>query len=295
MMEILFFLLLLIVLILGLFLIYYKLRGLILTQLNDPLISLKERLHDLREMRADLQRLYLAENLLKDLREELLKLSQIFISRASGKAAERALEDILSIFPSHLLKRDLKLSTGEVEFALVLPGEKYLPIDSKFVAPEILKKGEISTEDEKELLKRIRARAKEIKPYLQDEKSPGFAIMTCPDGLFPYLQRRVYEELEREKIILLPYSLLPSVLLFLHFLWVRFGKFFEENKIAEALSNFEKWILELERDLEKLSKELKSAENLLNKLKETQGLLKRDFLKLLEHSQSSSKSIEISE
>ncbi|MEZ0343208.1 MAG: DNA recombination protein RmuC [Caldimicrobium sp.] len=293
--EILFFLLLLVILVLGLFLIYYKLRSLLQTQLNDPFISLKERLYDLREIRNELQRLYLAENLLKDLREELFKLSQIFISRASGKAAERALEDILSIFPSHLLKRDLKLSTGEVEFALVLPGEKYLPIDSKFVAPEILKKGELSPEDERELLKRVKARAKELKPYLKDEKSPGFAIMACPDGIFPYLQRRIYEELEKEKIILLPYSLLPSVLLFIHFLWERFGRVFEEDKISEGIANFEKWILELERDLEKLSRELRSAENLLNKLKETHHLLKRDFLKLLNHSQSSSNSRGISE
>lgn len=293
--ELIYFLLLFFLLFFGLFLVYYKLKNLLKAQLNEPFISLKERLHDLNEIRRELQRLYLAESLLKDLREELFKLSQIFISRASGKAGERALEDLLSAFPSHILKRDLRLSSGEVEFALVLPGEKYLPIDSKFVAPEILKKEALSPEDERELLKRVRARAKELKPYLKDEKSPGFAIMTCPDGIFPYLQRRLYEELEREKIILLPYSLLPSVLLFIHFLWERFGKVLEENKISEGLSNFEKWILELERDLEKLSRELKSAENLLNKLKETHHLLKRDFLKLLDHSQSSSNSREISE
>lgn len=295
MMEILLFFLLLVIFFFGLFFIYYKLRSLLQRQLNDPFISLKERLQDLREIRNELQRLYLAESLLKDLREELFKLSQIFISRASGKAAERALEEILSIFPSHLLKRDLKFSTGEVEFALVLPGEKYLLIDSKFVAPEILRKSEVTPEDEKELLKRIRARAKEIKPYLIDEKSSGFAVMTCPDGIFPYLQRRIYEELEKEKIILLPYSLLPSVLLFIHFLWERFGKVFDRDKISETLANFEKGIFELEKDLEKLSRELKSAENLLNKLKETQSLLKRDFFKLLDHSQSSSNSREISE
>ena len=283
-------LLLLGVLIFSLFIIYFKLKNFLKAQLNEPFITLKERLLDLNEIKRDLQKLYLTENLLRDLREEIFKLSQIFISRSSGKAGERALEDILSIFPSHLLKRDLKLSSGEVEFALVLSGEKYLPIDSKFIAPEILKKSEISVEDEKELLKRIKARAKEIKPYLKDEKSPGFAIMTCPDGIFPYLQRRVYEELEKEKIILLPYSLLPQVLLFIHFLWDRFGKVFDEDKISEGLSNFEKWVFELERDLEKLSRELKSAENLLHKLKETQALLKKEFLKLLNYSQSSSKS-----
>jgi len=293
--EFLYFLFILLVILTGLLLIYFKLKSHLEKGLQEPFISLKERLQDLGEIRRDLQRLYLAENLLKDLREEVFGLSQIFLKRTSGKAGERGLEELLSLFPPHLLKRDLNLGAGQVEFALVLSRDRFLPIDSKFVAPDLLKKGEISPEEERELLKRLKNRAREITPYLKDERTCGFAIMACPDGVFPYLQRRTFEDLERERILLLPYSMLPSVLLFIHFLFERFGRVLNLDALTESLSNLEKWILEFERDLERLVRTLKSAENVLQKLKETQGLLKRDFLKILASSQSSTSSRETSE
>jgi len=293
--EFLIFLGLLILLVLGLAVIYFRLKAYVEKALGEPFYSVKERLQDLSEIRRELQRLYLAEELLKSLKEEVLRLSQIFISRGSGKAGERALEELLSIFPSHLLKRDLPLFGGVVEFALKLPEEKYLPIDSKFIAPELLKKESLTSFEERELLRRIRERAKEIAPYLRDERCCGLAIMTCPDGLFPYLQRRVFEDLEKERILLVPYSLLPSLLLFLHFFWERFGKEINQEALSESLSNLEKWTAELEKELEKLEKNLKTLNNLLFRLAELKDLVKRELTRIREPSHHSRSSKPISE
>jgi DNA recombination protein RmuC len=280
---------------LALIFIYFKLKDYLDKRLSDPLFTLRERLQDLTEIRRDLQRLYLAEDLLRTLRDEVLRLSNIFTSRKSGKAAERALEELLSQVPSHLLKREVKIGGGEVEFALLLSDGRLLPVDSKFIAPEFLSKEALSSEEERELFKRIRARAREILPYLRDDKTAGLAVMTCPDGLFPLLQKRVFEDLEKERILLVPYSLLLPVLFFIHFFWDRFGKTYDESLLNEGLSGIEKFTLELERDLEKLSRELKSAENLLGRLKETQLLLKREILKIQKIPQSSINSKEASE
>lgn len=289
--SLLFFLILLI----GFIWIYYKLRSYLEGRLSEPIYALRERLNDLTEIRKELQKLYLTEEILKNLKEEILKISHIFISRKSGKSAERALEETLSLLPDHLLKRNLKIGGGEVEFALKVEEEKYLPIDSKFIKPDLLQKENLIPEEERELIRHIRQRAKEISPYLRDEKSIGIAIMACPDGLFPFLQRRIFEDLEKEKILLVPYSLLLSVLLFIHFFWDRFHKKIDEHHLAENLSNLERFLFELERDIEKLGRELKSAENLLEKIKEEQKLIKREYLRLVEHSQSSIKSKDISE
>lgn len=289
--SLLFFLILLI----GFIWIYYKLRSYLEGRLSEPIYALRERLNDLTEIRKELQKLYLTEEILKNLKEEILKISHIFISRKSGKSAERALEETLSLLPDHLLKRNLKIGGGEVEFALKVEEEKYLPIDSKFIKPDLLQKENLIPEEERELIRLIRQRAKEISPYLRDEKSIGIAIMACPDGLFPFLQRRIFEDLEKEKILLVPYSLLLSVLLFIHFFWDRFNKKIDEHHLAENLSNLERFLFELERDIEKLGRELKSAENLLVKIKEEQKLIKREYLRLVEHSQSSIKSKDISE
>lgn len=289
-------LLLIVILLLGgLFFIYLKLKSYFEQRWADPLLSLRERLHDISEIRKDLQRLYLAEHLLKGLGEEITKLSQIFISRRSGKAGERALEESLALLPPHLLKRNLKLNQGEVEFALVLREGKFVPIDSKFIAPEILSKEEISPEEEKELIRRIRARAKELTAYLKDDKTIGFGLMTCPDGLFPFLQRRILEELEKEKILLVPYSLLLPFLLFIHFFWEKFGRTVNRDTLSQGIASMDKLIFDLERDIEKLSRELRSAENLLLKLRETGALLRRELSRLGETSQSSTNSKDTSE
>ncbi len=275
--------------------LYLKFKAYVESKLSEPLYSLRERLSDLSEIRRDLQKIYIAEDLLKNLREEILRLSHIFVSRRSGKSGERALEESLTILPDHLLKRNLKLAGGEVEFALRLEEERYLPIDSKFIRPELLQKENLSAEEEREIIKSVRQRAREISPYLRDERCVGMAIMTCPDGLFPFLQRRVFEELEKEKILLVPYSLLLSVLLFIHFFWDRFNKKVDTHFIAENLSNLEKYLFEIERDVEKLGRELKAAENLLLKIKEEHRLLKREYTKLIDLSHNSIKSKEISE
>lgn len=285
------FIILSIVLIFGLLLLYFQLRSYLEKRLNENLFSIKERIQDLSEIRRDLQKLHFTEEILKTLREELSKLSQIFISRRSGKAGERVLEEVLSQLPTHLLKRDLKLSTGEVEFALALDEGRYLPIDSKFVAPEILTKDELTPEEERELLRRVKNRAKEILPYLRDERTVGVAIMTCPDGLFPYLQRRVFEELERDRILLVPYSFLLPVSLFIHYFWAKYGKPLDRDKIIQGVSNIERFAIEIERDIEKSIKELKSAENLLLKLRESYRALQREINSLKENSHKESNSM----
>ncbi|MFN4132345.1 MAG: DNA recombination protein RmuC [Caldimicrobium sp.] len=283
------------VLLTGFLWIYYKLRSYFESRLSEPIYILRERLNDLTEIRREVQKLYLTEEILKNLKEEILKISHIFIGRKSGQSAERALEEALSLLPDHLLKRNLKIGGGEVEFALKVEEDRYLPIDSKFIKPELLQKEKLLPEEERELIRNIRQRAKELSPYLRDERGIGIAIMACPDGLFPFLQRRIFEDLEKEKILLVPYSLLLSVLLFIHFLWDRFYKKVDEHFLAENLANLEKFLFELERDLEKLGRELKSAENLLAKISEAHKLLKREYQKLRGYSQSSNKSKDISE
>lgn len=287
----LFFLLILV----GLLLIYQKLKSYFDSKFSEPFYTLKERLSDLSEIKRDLQKLYITEDLLNTLKGEIFKLSQIFLSRGSGSAGERALEKALSLLPEHILKRNLKIAGGVVEFALKLEEDKYIPIDSKFIKPELLQKETLTSPEERELIRSIKERAKEITFYLKDERSVGIGIMTCPDGLFPLLQRRVFEELEKEKILLVPYSLLLPILLFIHFLWHRFHKHIDTTLFADFTGNLEKFLFELERDIEKLTRELKALGNLLEKIKDEERWIKREYLKLKNSSQSSVNSKGISE
>ncbi|WP_028841781.1 DNA recombination protein RmuC [Thermodesulfobacterium hveragerdense] len=250
-----------------------------LENISEPLFSVKERLSDLQDIKKDLTKLYITEEVLKGLSEDVAKLNAIFLSRKSGKAGERAVEEVLGLLPPNLLVRNLKMGASEVEFAFVLREGKYLPVDSKVTSPEILTKEELSEEELKELIKRIKKRAKEIINYTKDEKSVGFAVMTVPDRVYDFCKFKLLEELEKDKIILVPYGLLLSFLMFVFFFWERFGEVIEASDFSGFIVKLEKGLYEMERDIEQLFKELRSVENLSHRVRNNLFFLKRELEK----------------
>ncbi|MBZ4682484.1 DNA recombination protein RmuC [Thermodesulfobacterium sp.] len=250
-----------------------------LENISEPLFSVKERMSDLQEIKKDLTKLYIAEEVLKGLSEDVAKLNAIFLSRKSGKAGERAVEEVLALLPPNLLVRNLKMGASEVEFAFVLKDGKYLPIDSKVTSPEILTKEELTEEELKEVIKRIKKRAKEIITYTKDEKSVGFAVMTVPDRIYDFCKSKLLEELEKDKVILVPYGLLLSFLMFVFFFWERFGQVIEASDFSGFIVKLEKGLYEMEKDIEQLFKELRSVENLSHRVRNNLFFLKRELEK----------------
>ncbi len=245
--------------------------------IQNPLFSIKERIQDLQEIHNDLKTLHTTEHLLKDLNERICELSSIFIGKKSGIAGEKALEEILALLPSNLMVKNLKLNEGVVEFALKLKNEKYIPIDSKFIAPELLKNQEHSTSYEKEILKRIKKRAQEITPYLKDKKTAGLAIMAVPDGIYSFLKTRLMEELEKINILLVPYQMLLPVIMFIWFFFEKFSTSYKEDKLRDYLTSLDKAFFELEKNLNQISKEIKTLENFNQKNKDILLILKKEL------------------
>ncbi len=266
--------------------LYFKFKEVFGERIDLPLKvlseKLEERLQDLQEIRRDLIRLYTSEDLIRIISEEVHKISSILLGRKSGQAGERTVEEMLAHFPLGMIVRDLRLSTGVVEFALRLKGGKFLPIDSKLFASEVLAKGEINPQEEKELLRKTRERAKEITNYLRDERSSGFAIMAIPDGLYSFLSLRLHADLEKEGIILVPYQLLPQILILISLLWERFFFQFSQDNLLESLPIFEQTLAELLRDVDQAQRELKSVLNLFAKVQTSTIKLQTTLSKLKE-------------
>jgi len=266
--------------------LYLRLKDFQKDGMRDELFSftarVEERLRDLQEIKRDLSKIYITEELGRAISDEVRKISAVLLGRRSGQAGERVVEEILSFFPSKMIARNVKLSNGIVEFALRLRGEKYIPIDSKLSSPEILAKPELSPEDEKEILRRIKDRAKEITAYLKDERSAGLALMVIPDGLYNFLKLRIFSELEKENIIPVPYQALPQVLMMIILLWERFFFTFDREKFKEVLPILEKNLALFQKDLEQTKTELKSASNLLDRVRGTLTFLQRYLSNLKE-------------
>jgi len=259
--------------------LYLKVRSLFEGRIDQSLdrleVRLEERLKDLQEIKRDLMKLYTTEELGRTISEEVKKISGVLVGRRSGQTGERAVEEILSIFPPGMIARNVKLSSGVVEFALRLKGERFVPIDSKLSSPEILAKSELTPDDEREIVRRAKERAKEITSYLKDERSAGFALMVIPDGLYNHLKLRIFSDLEREGIIPVPYQTLPQTLMMVLNLWERFFFSFDRERLKEALPVLEKGLSSIERDLEQTKTELKSASNLLERVKGTLVFMQR--------------------
>jgi len=259
--------------------LYLKVRSLFEGKIDQSLdrleVRLEERLKDLQEIKRDLVKLYAAEELGRAISEEVKKISGVLFGRRPGQTGERAVEEILSIFPPGIIARNVKLASGLVEFALRLRGERFVPIDSKLSSPEILAKSDLTPDDEREIVRRAKDRAKEITSYLKDERSAGFALMVIPDGLYGYLKLRIFSDLEREGIIPVPYQALPQTLMMVLTLWERFFFSLDRERLKEALPVLEKSLSSIERDLEQTKTELKSASNLLERVKGTLVFMQR--------------------
>jgi DNA anti-recombination protein RmuC len=98
------------------------------------------------------------------LEEEIGRISAILLGRRGGAAAERIVDELLSVFPEGWVQRNVPLGDGVVEFAVVLPGDYRVPLDSKFVGAEILAEQDHEADQKnfQKIQKNIREQAKKI-------------------------------------------------------------------------------------------------------------------------------------
>lgn len=253
-----------------------------LSNLLEPLISIKERVSDLSSIKQEVSRIGVTEEILKRIDKDVSSLSRIFLSRKAGKAGERGLEELLEVLPPHLVVRNLRLGSYEVEFAIKLPYGRYLPVDSKFTGLELLQRENLTKEEERELIKTLIRRIRELSDYVKDEKTIGIALMVVPDRAYEFLKAKILYEMEKEKVIMIPYGLVIPVISFFIYLWERFGRTIDKNIWIEIVSKIERFFYEVERDIEQLSRELKSVENLYLKIRISFINLKRELERLKE-------------
>lgn len=253
-----------------------------LANLLEPLISIKERVSDLSSIKQDISKILVTEEIIRRMDQDISSLSRIFLSRKAGKAGERGLEELLEVFPPHLVVKNLRLGAYEVEFAIKLPYGRYLPIDSKVAGIELLQRESLTKEEERELVKNLIKRVRELSDYVKDEKTIGMALMVVPDRAYEFLRVRALHEMEREKVIVISYGLVIPVISFFIYLWDRFGKILDEKVWAEVVCRIEKFLNEVERDIEQLSRELKSVENLYLKIRTNFINLRRELERLKE-------------
>jgi hypothetical protein len=164
-----------------------------------------------------------------DQREVVKRLATVLAGGSSkGRAGEHILRSQLAELPPGMLATDLRVNGKVVEFALVLPDGRRLPIDSKWTAVGELEALEQATDlTQRDACARavergVAARAKEVAQYLDPTVTAPAAVMAVPDAAYDALKRAHADAFARG-VIIVPYGSALPIALFLYSLVRRFG------------------------------------------------------------------------
>lgn len=188
---------------------------------------------ELSGARQALQQLALREEERRDREKEswdvVRRLSTVLAGGAAkGRAGENVLRQHLAELPPGMLVTDFRVNGKVVEFGLLLPDGRRLPVDSKWTALaelESLEAAEDPGEREaraREVEKAVAARAREVAQYLDPALTAPVAVAAVPDAAYSVL-RRAHADAFSRGIVIVPYSTALPVLLFLHSLVARYG------------------------------------------------------------------------
>ena len=144
------------------------------------------------------------------------------------RAGENVLREALTCLPPSMVVTDFRVNGRVVEFGLVLPDGRRLPVDSKWPAErELLALADATDQGERDRLIRsiervVADRAKEVAGYRDPTNTAPLAVAAVPDAAYAVL-RRAHADAYRQGVIVIPYSMALPVLLFLYGIVARFG------------------------------------------------------------------------
>ncbi len=143
-------------------------------------------------------------------------------TQTKGDAGENILEVVFSKLPTEWQVRNFKVNNRSVEFAIRLPNNLILPIDSKWPATNLIEKFTKSNnpEEQRVLKKQIEDavlnKAEEVTRYIDPNLTVNFGIAAVPDAVYE-LSSGILVDVFRMNVVLISYSMfLPYLLLVFH-------------------------------------------------------------------------------
>src|SRR3954454_24969053 len=162
-------------------------------------------------------------------REVVRRLATVLAGGASkGRAGEHVLREHLAHLPPGMLSANVRVNGKIVEFGLVLPDGRRLPIDSKWTAVAELEALEAADDpvrrDEcaRAVERAVVARTKEVAQYLDPSVTAPIAVAAVPDAVYGVL-KRAHADAFAHGVVVVPYGSALPIVLFLYELVRRYG------------------------------------------------------------------------
>ncbi len=210
-------------------------------------------------------------------------------SSSRGVAGENILIRALSQLPPDLLELNVAFGNKVVEYALRLPGGRYLPIDSKWTSVAVLERLDVADQPPQErkrlsdqVVRDVRGRIKEMTKYLDPERTLNLGLLAVPDAVYA-ASPEAHSEGYRDGVLVVPYSLALPYVLALYRLTVRFGCAVDTDQLAARLRTLGECVRKLDDEVEgRLSRGLVQLENAREALRDHLGEARRATHRLLE-------------
>jgi DNA recombination protein RmuC len=139
-------------------------------------------------------------------------------TQTKGLAGENILETVFASLPPEWQVRDFRVGDKAVEFALRLPNNLVLPIDSKWPATNLLERFAACEDLEEQrrlkgqIEKAVLDKAKEVRKYIDPNVTVNFGIAAVPDAVYD-LCTGVQADVFQLNVVLIGYSMFVPYLL----------------------------------------------------------------------------------
>ena len=224
------------------------------TQIQD---HLKNGLEKTRDLLEDLKRAdKIREQKEVEFLERIKRVDEIIAgTSAKGISGEEILRETFKKLPQEMIDSNFSVGGKKVEFALILPNNKRIPIDSKWPAGNLLlelekesepkRRKEIIEEIEKETIKRI----KEVKQYIDPDITWSQAIAAVPDSVYSVCSQAHLRARESD-VILMPYSMVLPLVLYMYRLHLQYAISIDVENLKNHLISISRNLDEMENILE---------------------------------------------
>ena len=176
-------------------------------------------------------------------------------TQTKGSAGENVLEVVFSKLPVEWQERDFKVGGKTVEFALRLPNNLIMPIDSKWAATNLIEQF-INAEDiqEQQRLKKaiedaVLLKAKEVRKYIDPSITVNFGVAVLPDAVFD-LCTGIQSEIFQLNVVLVSYSMFVPYLLLVFQTTLKNGQSIDLQKLDAYLRTAQESIKAIQEELD---------------------------------------------
>jgi DNA recombination protein RmuC len=176
-------------------------------------------------------------------------------TQTKGLAGENVLEVVFAKLPIEWQVRDFKIGGKCVEFALRLPNNLIMPIDSKWTATNLLEQF-VNTDDIQEQQRFKKAiedvviqKAKEVRKYIDPSITVNFGIAVIPDAVYD-LCMGIQTEIFKMNVVLISYSMFVPYLLLVFQMSLKNSQSIDLQKLDAYLQTIQESVTSLQDELD---------------------------------------------